>query len=331
MQNGIDFPVGNHIICRPLKPTEPQQIESVGDAVRLFSAPVFPDDGSLYKFGSRIWYRGHARLEWALNPGIFRGNKPERVMYNHFQRRVPEHRHAHQTVFEWLCLMQHYGLPTRLLDWSESVLSALYFVVGNDEHFDTDGLLIVLDANRLNEISHVTVDDHDISRATFICEPKNIDVALRAQFVNYGEIRSGKAYESFFYNAANESIPRLTPSNMVPLGNAVRSLFEKTGLPIAVYSSRLNPRISAQFGNFTLHGGHPLPNPKNDKDIIPLPVDMETLNDTLKASEPKFLKIYIVPQSAKTKIRAELRQLGIHQGTLFPELEHQSKYIVDQW
>ncbi len=53
------------------------------------------------------------------------------------------------TAFDWLFVMQHYGVPTRLLDWTESPLIGLYFVVV--EHPKADGtlwLLKPLDLNR---------------------------------------------------------------------------------------------------------------------------------------------------------------------------------------
>lgn len=51
----------------------------------------------------------------------------------------------------WLTLMQHYGLPTRLLDWSESPLVALYFALSSDEDAKADAAVWVLNPMKLNK------------------------------------------------------------------------------------------------------------------------------------------------------------------------------------
>jgi hypothetical protein len=52
---------------------------------------------------------------------------------------LPNRVHSPTNDFEWLALMQHYGVPTRLLDWSMNPRVALYFAV--KEHWDKDGAL----------------------------------------------------------------------------------------------------------------------------------------------------------------------------------------------
>jgi hypothetical protein len=52
---------------------------------------------------------------------------------------------------DWLVLMQHHGLPTRLLDWSTSILVAAFFAVHDPERMDRDGVLYALDPERWNE------------------------------------------------------------------------------------------------------------------------------------------------------------------------------------
>jgi hypothetical protein len=78
------------------------------------------------------WYRGLKNPKHSLLPKLFR--KPssagrEGYLAVEFRRRARPHLPHLTSQFEWLCAMQHYGIPTRLLDWSESLSVALYFTV----------------------------------------------------------------------------------------------------------------------------------------------------------------------------------------------------------
>ncbi len=77
-----------------------------------------------------VWYRGHSDAEWNLEPKLMRINErpPETYYLNKFKQDASIIlNHQPKSEFEWLFLMQHYGVPTRLVDWSESPLVGLYF------------------------------------------------------------------------------------------------------------------------------------------------------------------------------------------------------------
>lgn len=71
----------------------------------------------------------------------------ERFLNQDFRVRSAGIRTGDESAAELYFLQQHYGMPTRLLDWSTSPLAALFFaVVANDED---DGKLFAMDAPRL--------------------------------------------------------------------------------------------------------------------------------------------------------------------------------------
>jgi hypothetical protein len=165
------------------------------------------------------WYRGQGDESWHLIPSIYRGDwdpAREREMTRDFRLRAHmEVEHRPNSYLGWLFVMQHYGLPTRLLDWTESCLVALYFAVENFAN-SSNATVWVMHPRKLNENAE--------SYGQSSVPPLSADTVKK-------------------YALPMDTIPTT--------GQAIR--VEKD-MPMAVRLVHTTRRIVAQRGQFTIHG-----------------------------------------------------------------------------
>ncbi len=276
------------------------------------------DKSKLSQFG--IWFRGQSDFKYSLTPSIFRqGIKydateyDEMGMYREFLLLRECQGKTNLSSFEWLTFMQHYNVPTRLLDWTESLFVALYFSANNKEN---DGALYIMDPISLNSKSdpisgrHIfdQLNTHVIIRANLsrinelnkivildeiikIKERHNLEIKIEGNIIKKRDIKNEKEFnESPWWNLSIQN-------------------------PIAVRPPQQNDRLFLQKGMFSLHGGKIL----NGKYIVESTLIEEILGDDL-------VKIKI-PHESKILIEEELLRFGINEAAIFPELEHQSNFI----
>jgi hypothetical protein len=226
------------------------QIASIGDFIsalkteleRLLRSPVYNADAAP-PVGKPFdcWYRGESNQQWDLQPKVFRKPYGERDLTNRF-RVLSASRHVKLPDYDnyglFLSLMQHYGLPTRLLDWSTSPLVALYFAVQEAIYTRTyeasDASIWILHPYRLNEI--------EIKEAT----TPSIEGWSVRKFIR-------PAFSDFIPPRASRREYLTGPSNKV----------------CAVMGAETDTRIFAQQGSFTIHTSKmPLQNHKRAKDFL---------------------------------------------------------------
>jgi len=127
-----------------------RQINSIGELVEHLR-------GDLHGYGGPVWFRGQGVSSWRLEPKLLRGAAG--LSETHFINRFKQNASflldkAPLGEFDWLFLMQHYAMQTRLLDWSESPLVGLYFAVEEESHQGEEGALWALMPTLLNSKSN---------------------------------------------------------------------------------------------------------------------------------------------------------------------------------
>ncbi|OHB24992.1 MAG: FRG domain-containing protein [Desulfuromonadaceae bacterium GWB2_53_15] len=108
------------------------------------------------RFRSRFAFRGLSDSSYRLETTLIRLGGQYAELERHMLRNFKKY--AHRSVVErdslwhWLSLAQHHGLPTRLLDWTYSPFIAMHFATSNIEKFDTDGVIWAVNYVKAHEM-----------------------------------------------------------------------------------------------------------------------------------------------------------------------------------
>ncbi len=103
-----------------------------------------------------IWYRGMSRAEYKLVPSLMRATndaKKEQDLFNEYERSAAILTTRRSNDWELLFDMQHYGIPTRLLDWTDVLGVAIAFALYDTKDDKHDSSIHLLDPLKLNSMS----------------------------------------------------------------------------------------------------------------------------------------------------------------------------------
>ena len=121
----------------------------------LLDVLAAPDWHQVQGVRTQLVYRGLTSAERTLETSLSRlAEKPADVEH-HLLRNFRKYAHrdhaSADSVWNWLALGQHHGLPTRLLDWTFSPLVALHFATHQQASYDHDGVVWCVDFRRVHE------------------------------------------------------------------------------------------------------------------------------------------------------------------------------------
>ena len=247
-----------------------------------------------------VFYRGHSNRSFKLEPSIYRNHdliKNEDKLFKEMIARSPNDFKECNTTFEKLVKMQHYSLPTRLLDITSNPLVALFFACSDEKQQNEDGRLFRFEIKD-DDIKYYDGDTisvvANISRRPHKFTIKEIKGLRNSTFNNKVEIQ-------YLLHEIRSEKPHFSPvidSKHLEMAFCVRPKLD-------------NPRIIRQEGAFFIFG-----------------ID----DDKSKCAKFEFqYKSFIINKSEKAKILKQLDILGINESTLFPEIEHVAKHLKDKY
>lgn len=103
-----------------------------------------------------VWYRGHSQESWELVPSLLREDdweSKEKELFLEFSKIASPLFDKRANDWETLFDMQHYWIPTRLLDWTTVMGVGIAFILHADYSGSENSALFILDPLSLNRLS----------------------------------------------------------------------------------------------------------------------------------------------------------------------------------
>ncbi len=256
-----------------------------------------------------LLFRGQTNINFMLVPSLMRTPrfyKNEYMMYQEMVVRCPDNFANCKSHLDFLVEMQHYGLPTRLLDLTLNPLVALYFACEEEEC--------------AGEVIVYSVGNYELKYE------KDEMVSLLTSLVMLSYKQQKELYRHF--DKANANSERTMEfyiqevKSEIPYFNRDIKKHELI-FPIFVKPVRKNPRIAHQEGAFMIFGLESVCYDENVKN--------EYIGDREKYrhrnADTDKKKIYYIPSDKKNGIKAILNRIGINKAYVYPEIDDVADYI----
>ena len=242
------------------------------------------------------FFRGHSKKTFSIQPSIYRENNwinSEDILFKELVSHNPEEFKECQSAMEFLVKMQHYSLPTRLLDLTTNPLIALYFAACE---FDNNGGEVLVFKIPRKDIKYYDTDTVSVLANISKCSNKfECDDTL--DLMNFNE----EEHIGLLLHQIGTEKPHF--KRVIDPKDINRVLCVKV--------KQNNPRIINQSGAFLLFGINKVKGVMADLDSSWLP-----LSDKLFIHDKK-------------KIRNDLELMGITASFVYPEMENYSKKLKE--